>query len=237
MENGLTTKLNSSENLPDWTIFICAYWNDRLNYSALSVSVILYKTVYLIRARKLRSLGTNKHQVLHRIQSVWTFTNLQYTNFMSNKCNLKFFLKKIICLFSADCRVGGLSFGRLSCRRIVIRWIVIRRIVAGVLMIRRIVVRRIVGIRIFRQSLWVRARSQLATRYVGRLQKSSYQAGNELVPRLTKNTSSGLIMNYVLLKFSTSDLSTAPDFAATSAIRSAHKPSQCLSMAKESVRR
>jgi len=34
------------------------------------------------------SLGTNKDQLLHRIQSVWTFTNLQYILYYVWGCNV-----------------------------------------------------------------------------------------------------------------------------------------------------
>jgi len=71
---------------------IYAYRNDRLNnLFSLSLSLctkrsILFRqgnsTKLCLKGRQanpgIRSMGTNKHQLLHRIQSVWTFTNLQY---------------------------------------------------------------------------------------------------------------------------------------------------------------
>jgi hypothetical protein len=42
------------------------------------------------------------------------------------------------------------------------------------------------------QTYWVRARSQLGTRYMGKQLKSSCLARNEFAPSMTKNTASGI---------------------------------------------
>ncbi len=51
-------------------------------------------------------------------------------------------------------------------------------------------------------SYWVRARSQLGTRYIEKQLKTSCLSGNELVPSVTENTSSGINVWFFPLFFS-----------------------------------
>ncbi len=55
-----------------YSLCLCHYVQNGLSYSGEET----------LKGRQanpgVRSMGTNKHQLLHRIQSVWTFTNLQY---------------------------------------------------------------------------------------------------------------------------------------------------------------